>query len=255
MSTAKEHGKPKQVRPAAGKSGLDFSYTQNRELSWLQFDERVLEEAADPSVPLLERFKMASIFESNLDEFVMIRLGSLSELASLEFQPVDNKSNQTPGEQLASVYEVLPDYIARHDKVTGELEDELASHGIVRVQWRDYTPEDKKAMEQLFVSEVLPVVSPQIVNPRHPFPNLHNDTLYVVFNLASATEAGLLGIVEVPSTLGRFVQIKHDVHTLRYTLLEDVILAFADRLFVDFHTSERAVIRVTRNADIDPDEG
>ena len=187
MSTAKEHGKPKHVRPAAGKSGLDFSYTQNRELSWLQFDERVLEEAADPSVPLLERFKMASIFESNLDEFVMIRLGSLSELASLEFQPVDNKSNQTPGEQLASVYEVLPDYIVRHDKVTGELEDELASHGIVRVQWRDYTPEDKKAMEQLFVSEVLPVVSPQIVNPRHPFPNLHNDTLYVVFNLASAT--------------------------------------------------------------------
>ena len=255
MSNAKEHAKQKQAHPAADKGRYDFSYTQNRELSWLQFDERVLEEAADESVPLLERFKMASIFESNLDEFVMIRLGSLSELASREFQPVDNKSNQTPGEQLASVYEVLPDYIARHDKVVGELEEQLQEHGIVRVRWHDYSPEDRKAMEQFFLSEVLPVASPQIVNPRHPFPNLRNDTLYAVFNLASAKEAGLLGLVEVPSSLPRFIEIRHDVHTLRYTLLEDVILAFADRLFGEFHTSERAVIRVTRNADIDPDEG
>ncbi len=256
MATTKEH-KPKQAQAGAvaAKSGYDFSYTQNRELSWLQFDQRVLEEATDRQVPLFERFKMASIFESNLDEFVMIRLGSLSELASLEFQPIDNKSNQTPAEQLEAVYEVLPSYIVRHDEVVSSLEAEMREHGIVRVQWKDYTPEDRKVLEAFYHDEVLPVASPQIVDPRHPFPNLHNDTLYAVFNLANAVETGLLGIVEVPSSLSRFVQIKHDVHTLRYTLLEDVILAFADKLFGDFHTSERAVIRVTRNGDIDPDEG
>ena len=254
MASTKEH-KPKQARSASAKNDYDFSYTQNRELSWLQFDQRVLEEATDKKVPLLERFKMASIFESNLDEFVMIRLGSLSELASLEFQPIDNKSNQTPAEQLEAVYEVLPGYIVRHDEVVSDLEAEMREHGIVRVQWKDYTPEDRKVLEAFYHDEVLPVASPQIVDPRHPFPNLHNDTLYAVYNLANAVETGLLGIVEVPSSLSRFVQIKHDVHMLRYTLLEDVILAFADRLFGDFHTSERAVIRVTRNGDIDPDEG
>ncbi len=254
MPTTKEH-KPKQARSKTMKNEYDFSYTQNRELSWLQFDQRVLEEATDKNVPLLERFKMASIFESNLDEFVMIRMGSLSELASLEFQPVDNKSNQTPAEQLEAVYEVLPSYIVRHDEVVAQLEAEMRDRGIVRVQWKDYTPEDRKVLEAFYHSEVLPVASPQIVDPRHPFPNLHNDTLYAVYNLANAVETGLLGIVEVPSSLSRFVQIKHDTHTLRYTLLEDVILAFADGLFGDFHTSERAVIRVTRNGDIDPDEG
>jgi polyphosphate kinase len=254
MSSIKEH-KAKQPKRQVPRNDYDFSYTQNRELSWLQFDNRVLEEARDESVPLFERFKMASIFESNLDEFVMIRLGSLSELASLEFQPVDNKSNQTPSEQLEAVYEVLPGYIEQHDEVVSDLEAQMEQHGIMRVQWKDFTPEDRKALESFYQNEVLPVASPQIVNPRHPFPNLHNDTLYAVFNLANAQETGLLGIVELPSSLSRFIQIKHDVHTLRYTLLEDVILAFADKLFGDFHTSERAVIRVTRNGDIDPDEG
>lgn len=233
----------------------DFTYTQNRELSWLQFDHRVLEEARDGSVPLLERLKMAAIFESNLDEFVMIRMGSLGELASLKRQPIDNKSNQTPIQQLSAIYDSLPTLIAQHDETVAELEDKLADVGIVRVDWKDYTPEDLTAAENFFDDMVLPVASPQIIDPRHPFPNLRNDALYCVYNLASSQEAGLLGMIEVPPTLPRIVELSKSVRPFRYTLLEDVILACGAEVFGEFHTSQRAVIRVTRNADIDPDEG
>lgn len=234
---------------------FDFSYTQNRELSWLQFDNRVLDEGRDPSVPLLERLKMASIFESNLDEFFMIRVGSLSELAALKKQPIDNKSNQTPSEQLSSIYKSLPPLIAKHGRTVAEIEAQLAQKGLVRVGWKEYTPADRSVVENYFDDAVLPIVSPQVIDPRHPFPNLRNGALYAVFNLASPEEAGLLGLIEVPPTLPRLLVLASGAHSLRYTLVEDVILACAPELFGEFHTSERAVIRVTRNADIDPDEG
>lgn len=235
--------------------GYDFSYTQNRELSWLQFDNRVLDEARDPQVPLLERLKMAAIFESNLDEFVMIRMGSLGELASLKRQPIDNKSNQTPSQQLADIYSSLPALIARHDETVAELEEELEARGIARASWSGYTDEQRSRAETFFDETVLPVTSPQIVDPRHPFPNLRNDALYCVFNLASASEAGLLGVIEVPPNLPRLVALPSTGPGFSYTLLEDVILACGAGLFGEYHTSERAVIRLTRNADIDPDEG
>ena len=235
---------------------FDFTYTQNRELSWLQFDNRVLEEARDPNVPLLERFSMASIFESNLDEFFMIRVGSLSELAALKKQPIDNKSNQTPSEQLASIYKALPPLIEKHGLTVRQIEDELSQRGLVRVGYADFTDADLTVAENYFDDVVLPIVSPQIIDPRHPFPNLRNSTLYAVYNLASADEAGLLGLIEVPPTLPRYLVLSGSgSHDCRYTLLEDVILACGTELFGEYHTSERAVIRVTRNADIDPDEG
>ncbi len=243
------------VQPAEARDSYDFTYTQNRELSWLEFDNNILEEARDETLPLLERFKMASIFESNLDEFVMIRMGSLGELASLKRQPIDNKSNQTPAQQLASIYESLPPLIAKHDETVAVLEDELAAKGIQRVAWDDYTAEQRIAVENYFDDVVLPVASPQIIDPRHPFPNLRNNALYCVFNLASASEAGLLGMIEVPPNLDRAVELSKGAQSFRYTLIEDVILACGSELFGEYHTSERAVIRVTRNADIDPDEG
>ena len=239
----------------SGKKTYDFTYTQNRELSWLQFDNRVLDEACDESIPLLERLKMSAIFESNLDEFVMIRMGSLSELASLKRRPVDNKSNQTPDQQLAAIYASLPPLIQRHDEAVLSLEDQLSEVGIQRLGWKEYTPQDLSAAENFFDDMVLPVTSPQIIDPRHPFPNLRNDALYCVFNLANSKEAGLLGMIEVPPNLPRVVELAKSSRTFRYTLIEDVILACATELFGDYHTSQRAVIRVTRNADIDPDEG
>ena len=251
-TTTKE---PTGVAPAVTGGRFDFSYTQNRELSWLQFDNRVLDEGRDDSVPLLERLKMCAIFESNLDEFFMIRVGSLSELAALKKQPVDNKSNQTPSEQLASIYKSLPPLIAKHGRTVADIEGRLALKGLVRVGWQDYSPADMTVVENYFDDVVLPIVSPQVIDPRHPFPNLRGGTLYAVFNLASTEEAGLLGLIEIPPTMPRHLVLSQGARELRYTLLEDVILACAPELFGEFHTSERAVIRVTRNADIDPDEG
>ena len=242
-------------KAGTGKTDIDFSYTQNRELSWLQFDNRVLDEGRDPQVPLLERLKMEAIFESNLDEFFMIRVGSLSELAALKKQPVDNKSNQTPAEQVASIYKSLPPLIEKHGRAVAKIESELAAAGLTRVGWDDFTDADSQTVENYFDDMVLPIVSPQVIDPRHPFPNLRNGALYAVYNLSSADEAGLLGLIEVPPTLPRTLKLAGGAHSLRYTLMEDVILACGPELFGDYHTSQRAVIRVTRNADIDPDDG
>ena len=137
-----------------------------------------------------------------------------------------------------------------------QIEDELSQRGLVRVGYADFTDADLTVAENYFDDVVLPIVSPQIIDPRHPFPNLRNSTLYAVYNLASADEAGLLGLIEVPPTLPRYLVLSGSgSHDCRYTLLEDVILACGTELFGEYHTSERAVIRVTRNADIDPDEG
>ena len=243
------------AQPSDDKASIDFSYTQNRELSWLQFDNRVLDEGRDPQVPLLERLKMEAIFESNLDEFFMIRVGSLSELAALKKQPVDNKSNQTPAEQVASIYKSLPPLIEKHGRAVAKIESELAAAGLQRVGWADFTDADAQTVENYFDDMVLPIVSPQVIDPRHPFPNLRNGALYAVYNLSSADEAGLLGLIEVPPTLPRTLKLASGARSLRYTLMEDVILACGPELFGDYHTSQRAVIRVTRNADIDPDDG
>ena len=235
---------------------FDFSYTQNREISWLQFDNRVLDESLDPTVPLLERLKMASIFESNLDEFFMIRVGSLSELASLKVQPVDHKSNQTPLEQVEAIYAALPPLLKKHGESYEQIERQLADRGVVRVSWSEYTDADRVTVENYFDDVLLPIISPQIIDPRHPFPNLRNLTHYAVFNLFSATESEILGLIEIPPSLPGYLRLNATQEKgLRYTLLEDVVLYCAAEMFGEYHATERAVIRVTRNADIDPDEG
>lgn len=241
---------------ARSKDELDFSYTQNRELSWLQFDNRVLDESLDEKVPLLERYKMASIFESNLDEFFMIRVGSLSELASLKVQPVENKSNQTPAQQEAAIYEAVPPLTAKHGESVARIEESLAELGVTRVRWEEFTDADRVVAENFFADSVLPIVSPQIIDPRHPFPNLRNLTNYAVFNLRSPSEPETLGLIEIPPTLPRAIKLGSPRDRgLRYTLLEDVMLQCSVDMFGEYRATERAVIRVTRNADIDPDEG
>ena len=200
---------------------------------------------------------MASIFESNLDEFFMIRVGGLTELADLKTQPIDNKSNQTPAEQVSAIYQSLPAMLKEHDETVHQIEAELSKVGIERVGWKSYTADDRVKIEKFFNEVVGPVASPQIIGSRHPFPNLRNKVLYTVFNLTGSEDAemGLLGLVEVPPALPRVVELKKGDHSFRYTLLEDIILACADTLFDGYATSERATIRVTRNMDIDPDEG
>ena len=244
----------KQAAAKLRKPPRDFSYTQNRELSWLRFDNRVLDEAFDESVPLFERLKFVSIFESNLDEFLMVRVGGLSDLAELKKQPVDNKSNMTASEQVDAVMAELPGLLTRWESIFKSIEGKLDTLGVHRACIDSLTPEERTFVTRYFQAYVSPVISPLVIDPRHPFPNLRNGALYLACGLDGVTdEESLLGLIEIPASMNRVVEIPSPTGTYSYILLEDVILACLDSCFGSYKPLDRALIRVTRNADIDPD--
>lgn len=244
----------KQAAAKLRKPPHDFSYTQNRELSWLRFDNRVLDEAFDESVPLFERLKFVSIFESNLDEFLMVRVGGLSDLAELKKQPVDNKSNMTASEQVDAVMAEMPGLLTRWESIFKSIEGKLDTLGVHRARIDSLTPEERTFVTRYFQAYVSPVISPLVIDPRHPFPNLRNGALYLACGLDGVTdEESLLGLIEIPASMNRVVEIPSPTGTYSYILLEDVILACLDSCFGSYKPLDRALIRVTRNADIDPD--
>ena len=208
----------------------DFSYTQNREVSWLRFDDRVLDEAFDETVPLFERIKFCAIFQSNMDEWFMIRIGGLSDLASLKHQPADNKSDETPAEQLDSVFELLPGMYERRESCLEGLEASLAEEGIERVTHDAYTDADLVTVSRRFESSLAPILSPMIIDPRHPFPNLRNDVMYVACSLDGPDERGMLGLVEVPASAQRIAWLPSAEGRVRYTLVEDVITSMLSQI-------------------------
>ena len=244
----------KQAAAKLRKPPRDFSYTQNRELSWLRFDNRVLDEAFDETVPLFERLKFMSIFESNLDEFLMVRVGGLSDLAELKKQPVDNKSNMTASEQVDAVMAEMPGLLTRWESIFKNIEGKLDTLGVHRARIDSLTPEERTFVTRYFQAYVSPVISPLVIDPRHPFPNLRNGALYLACGLDGVTdEESLLGLIEIPASMNRVVEIPSPTGTYSYILLEDVILACLDSCFGSYKPLDRALIRVTRNADIDPD--
>ena len=244
----------KQAAAKLRKPPRDFSYTQNRELSWLRFDNRVLDEAFDETVPLFERLKFVSIFESNLDEFLMVRVGGLSDLAELKKQPVDNKSNMTASEQVDAVMTEMPGLLTRWESIFKSIEGKLDALGVHRARIDSLTPEERTFVTRYFQAYVSPVISPLVIDPRHPFPNLRNGALYLACGLDGVTdEESLLGLIEIPASMNRVVEIPSPAGTYSYILLEDVILACLDSCFGSYKPLDRALIRVTRNADIDPD--
>lgn len=244
----------KQAAAKLRKPPRDFSYTQNRELSWLRFDNRVLDEAFDETVPLFERLKFVSIFESNLDEFLMVRVGGLSDLTELKKQPVDNKSNMTASEQVDAVMAEMPGLLTRWESIFKSIEGKLDTLGVHRAHIDSLTPEERTFVTRYFQAYVSPVISPLVIDPRHPFPNLRNGALYLACGLDGATdEESLLGLIEIPASMNRVVEIPSPTGTYSYILLEDVILACLDSCFGSYKPLDRALIRVTRNADIDPD--
>lgn len=232
----------------------DYSYTQNRELSWLMFDNRVMDEAFDPEVPLFERLKFCEIFDSNLEEWFMIRVGGLSDLATLKNQPKDNKSHKTPAGQLDAIFEALPPLVERHAAGFAQVEAELRDKGLVRLGASELTEEDVAQLSRYFEAHLAPIISPMVVDPRHPFPNLRSGRLYVACALDGLPEPDALGIIEVPSSEQRVVALGSGARAFRYVLLEDVLRLFLDRCFGDYAPSRSCVLRVTRNADIDPDD-
>ncbi|SCZ81997.1 polyphosphate kinase 1 [Acidaminobacter hydrogenoformans] len=230
---------------------MDYTYTQNRDLSWLKFNERVLNEANDPAVPMMERLKFVSIFSSNLDEFFMIRVGSLLDLSMLQKTMIDNKSGMTPGEQLKAIYKAVKPLYALRDKTLQNVELFLGQFEVERIKVADLTGKDKKVIQNYFKTQVMPVLSPQVISPHHPFPHLENKALTIAVMLKSK-DATQYGLIPVPRTMPRVVYLPGK--QLRYILMEDLILHYAPEVFEMYEILEQTVISVTRNADIQPDD-
>ena len=233
---------------------MSTAYMQNRELSWLAFNERVLAEAADESVPLLERLKFASIFTSNLDEFFMIRVGSLCDMNNVEPEKRDSRSNMTPAEQIEAIYAaVRPLYRTREAVCTG-LERLLRRYGIYGLEWKELTDKEKKFCERYFMTELEPIISPQIVDTHHPFPHLKNNVLHVGAWVKYRSR-DVFGVIPMPDSAPAVLFLPTE-EGVRYIHTEDVLLHRTDDIFTGYEVKAKCVFRVTRNADINPeDEG
>lgn len=231
----------------------DISYTCSRELSWLQFNSRVLEEAESEDVPLFERLKFVSIFDSNLDEFFMIRVGSLTDIASIHSKDVpDNKCGWTAAQQLEHIYENCVPLVKRRDKVFKEISEALSEHGVNQLSYSKLSPPEKRYIDRWYRTKALPILSPQVVDQHHPFPHLPSGQLYITARI-HFEETAMFGLLPVPTALPAFVRLP-DEQSLRYVLTEDILLSKLSSLFKGFKVQSKAVIRVTRNADINPDD-
>ncbi len=227
----------------------DTSYTQNRELSWLKFNDRVLEEANDKSVPLIERLKFLAIVTSNLDEFFMIRVGSLSDMAQLKSKKTENKKNLTAKEQLDLIYKEVAKSQTKKDKTFIDIETELLAHDIKRLEFKDATKEEKKYLDTYYNNFIAPIISPQIIDPHHPFPHLENKALYIACILKHRKTKDLTyGIISIPEKTRRIISIPGD--NIAYILVEDIILHNITKIYKQYQVQDKAVISVTRNADI-----
>ena len=226
-------------------------YTQNRELSWLQFNARVLAEAEDENVPLLERFKFLAIFTSNLDEFFMIRVGSLCDMAAVDKEHTDSKSGLTAKEQLHLIYKAVEPLYARRDAAFSDVDSKLSAIGLRRLTMDSLAPDEQKYIRRYFKDIIAPVLSPQIVDSHHPFPHLEGKVLHIAA-LLSHKKTERLGLLPVPASLPPVVFLPETPS--RYILTEDILLAYADHVFEMYDVLEKTVLCVTRNADIQVDD-
>ncbi|WP_130871257.1 polyphosphate kinase 1 [Intestinimonas massiliensis (ex Afouda et al. 2020)] len=230
---------------------IDTRYTQERELSWLRFNERVLEEAKDESVPLFERLKFAAIFTSNLDEFFMIRVGSISDMTLSKQTHVDSKSGLTPAQQLQAIFKTVPGLYKQRDKIIAQLEKRLRTCNICNLSPDELDGKERKQVERWFRDYVQPVLSPMVVDSHHPFPHLPSNSLTIALTLQMEGRQ-CFGLVPIPKNLPPYLRLEE--RGLRYLLTEQVVLAFADTLFENCQVEEKCVISVTRNADISPED-
>ncbi len=253
----------------------DLSYTQNRELSWLKFNERVLAQAKDPTLPLMERLRFVSIFTSNLDEFFMVRVGSLIDMDMLAPEEKDNKSGMTPSAQVSAICAAVAPLIERRDAIYKRLTEELDNAGVSEMGFEDLSANQKAYVQEYYKENIRPLLSPQVIDRSHPFPHLKNKALYAAALLTlSGKPAGkekqsagkekqsagkdkqpsggkapaVLGIVDVPQALPRVIMLPGG--GARYIRTEAVIAAHLKKIFKIYDVAEQAIISITRNADI-----
>lgn len=223
----------------------------NRELSWLKFNERVLEEAENKKVPLCERLTFASIYQSNLDEFFRVRVGSLIDQMLLGGKMRDNKTKMTAKEQIQAVLHQVTKLNRRKDAVYETIMGQLEEQGVRMVDFRKVSKKESEYLERYFLSEIAPVISPTIVGKRQPFPFLKNNEIYAVVVLQTKSGKEKLGIIPCSNTgFKRLVELPT---AGTYMLVEELILHYIPKVFERYNIKAKSLIRVTRNADIDAD--
>ena len=259
-------------------------YLQNRELSWLTFNERVLDQGSDETVPMLERWNFVSIFWSNLQEFFMVRVGSLTDLSLAKKEIIDSKSGMTPAEQINAIHERCHELYPIQERVFEKIRTDLMKEGVHHLRAADLDAEQRGYLSDYFQVNVMPFLSPQIINSRHPFPHLENGALYVVVRLDEEATTGksgkgkkgkgdknekgdkgdkgaknmgaegvLMGLIPLPRQAQRVIKLPGE--EFKFVLLEHVIEMFADQVFSMYTVKHTNVICVTRNADLDASEG
>ena len=224
----------------------------NRELSWLKFNERVLEEAENNEVPLCERMNFVSIYQSNLDEFFRVRVGSLQDQMLVNKKIRDNKTNMTSEEQIKAILKEVKRLNKRKDAAYADLMKKVAEYGITLVDFKTAKPEEKKFLEQYFNHEIVPLSSPTIVGKRQPFPFLRNQEIYAVVVLETRSGKERIGIIPCTNNMvERLVEIPGGEG--RYVLSENIVLHYIGKVFKGYKVIGKSLIRVVRNADIDAD--
>lgn len=256
-------------------------YMQNREISWLAFNKRVLDQGEDHNQPLLERLTFVSIFSSNLQEFFMVRVGSLTDLALVNKKMRDSKTQMTPNEQLQAIYNRCHELYPEQERIFEKIQGQLAEHNICQLQPKDLNEEQAQYLHTYLERKVMPFLSPQIINSRHPFPHLENGALYVLLRLDEelnrektkaneknkagdegknkkkvknlGADDATFGLIPLPRQASRVIRLPGE--GTQFILLEHALKTIVDEVFSMYTTKRASVICVTRNADIDPNDG
>ena len=224
----------------------------NRELSWLKFNERVLEEAENPEVPLCERMTFVSIYQSNLDEFFRVRVGSLQDQMLISTEIRENKTKMTSAEQIRAIIKEVKKLNQRKDKAYEKLMKKIEEYGITLINHASAKSEEKKFLEKYFMKEIMPLSSPTIVGKRQPFPFLKNGEIYAAVVLETRNKKERIGIIPCSNNmLTRMVELPGGKG--RYMLIEDLILHYIGKVFKGYKVKGKSLLRVVRNADIDAD--
>lgn len=233
------------------KEMYDYGFTQNRDLSWLKFNQRVLQEAMDDNVPLLEKLKFISIFCSNLDEFFMVRVGSIFHLSQMPIQKVDPRSGLSNHQQLEKIYETVGEYYLELNSTYKSVRKELANIGIKEVKFNHLSKSEKSFVQEYFKNIVFQIVSPQIIDKVHPFPFIASNEVVIITRMSKKSKE-ICGLVSIPNTLPPLLFLPGK--NIRYILMEDLFMHFTERIFKPYKIIEKTKMTVTRNADLDPND-
>lgn len=243
---------PSTQEAAEPKANKDYSYTQNRELSWLNFNRRCLEEALDKTVPLFEKLTFIKIFCTNLDEFCMVRVGKLSDLAFLGYTEPDNKSGHTPAEQLTAIFERLPELYREKDKIFKKVEVAFRKEGIYNLEYSELNGTQSQAVYKHFRENIFPLLSPLFIDGRIPFPFLENLTEYILLKLERKGKIHY-GIVTLPPFLPKIIKLP-TANGYPFIRTSKVIYQFVEECYPNSTVLNKTIVRVTRNADLTADD-